>query len=215
MTRTDRPVLDHLVHATRDLSAASADLAARTGVEPSGGGRHDGFGTQNRLASLGDGRYLELIGPDPDQPRPAAPLPFGLDSLDRPRLTAWAVATSDLEGALALARAAGHDPGEIVAMSRTRPSGEVLSWRMTIGEETHGSNVIPFLIDWGATSADAHPAATSAPGLELVGMRVMHPDPGRPQAVLDALGVELRIEAAPRAALEATLATPRGRVLLN
>ena len=134
MTRTDRPVLDHLVHATRDLSAASADLAARTGVEPSGGGRHDGFGTQNRLASLGDGRYLELIGPDPDQPRPAAPLPFGLDSLDRPRLTAWAVATSDLEGTLARARAAGHDPGEIVAMSRTRPSGEVLSWRMTIGE---------------------------------------------------------------------------------
>ena len=58
VARTDRPVLDHLVHATRDLSAASADLAARTGVEPSGGGRHDGFGTQNRLASLGDGRYL-------------------------------------------------------------------------------------------------------------------------------------------------------------
>lgn len=215
MTRADRPDFDHLVYATRDLSATSADLAARTGVEPSGGGRHDGFGTQNRLASLGDAQYLELIGPDPDQPRPAAPLPFSLDSLDRPRLMGWAVATSDLEDTLARARAAGHDPGEIVAMSRTRPSGEVLSWRMTVGEEMPGSNVIPFLIDWGATSAEAHPAATSAPGLELVGMRAMHPDAGRIQAVLDVLGVELRVEAAPQAALEATLATPRGPVLLH
>jgi Glyoxalase-like domain len=215
MTRTDRPVFDHLVYATRDLNATSADLAARTGVEPSGGGQHDGLGTQNRLASLGGGRYLELIGPDRDQRRPAKPLPFSLDSLDGPRLMGWAVATSDLEGTLARARAAGHDLGEIVAMSRTRPGGEVLSWRMTVGEEVPGSNVIPFLIDWGTTPADAHPAATSAPGLELVGMRAMHPEAGRIQAVLEALGVELDIETAPETALEATLATPRGRVLLH
>ena len=215
MTRTDRPVLDHLVYATRDLSATSDDLAARTGIEPSGGGRHDGFGTQNRLASLGGGSYLEIIGPDPAQPQAATPLPYSLHSLDEPRLMGWAVATSDLEGALARARGAGHDPGEIVPMSRTRPGGEMLSWRMTLCEEMPGSNVIPFLIDWGATPAGAHPAATSPAGLELVGLRARHPEAARIQVVLDALGVGIRVEEAPQAALEATLATPRGRVVLR
>jgi Glyoxalase-like domain len=215
MTRTDRPVLDHLVYATGDLSATSADLAALTGIEPSGGGRHDGFGTQNRLASLAGGSYLEIIGADPAQPHPATPLPYSLDSLHGPRLMGWAVATSDLEGALARARGAGHDPGEIVAMSRRRPGGETLSWRMTLGEETPDSNVIPFLIDWGATPAEVHPAATSPPGLELVELRARHPEAGRIQVVLDALGVEIRIEEAAHAALEATLATPRGRVVLR
>ena len=53
--------IDHLVIAVADPDAASAELEAKLGLAPGGGGRHDRLGTFNRLVSLGD-TYLELIG---------------------------------------------------------------------------------------------------------------------------------------------------------
>jgi hypothetical protein len=213
--RGDRPRLDHLVYATPDLAATSAELARRTGIEPSAGGRHDGYGTHNRLASLGDRAYLEIIGPDPDQPSRARPLLYSVDALDRARLMGWAVATDDLESAVARARDAGYELGRIASMSRTRADGEALAWRLTLPLEGPDCRVVPFLIDWGGTDPQAHPAATSAPGLELLAIRAMHPEAACMQAVLDALGVQLTVESAAQPALEATLVTPHGHVVLR
>jgi hypothetical protein len=212
---TSRLELDHLVYATPDLAATAAELARRTGIEPSAGGRHEGYGTHNRLASLGDRAYLEIIGADPDQPSPARPPLYSLAALDLARLMGWAVATDDLESAVVRACAAGYQLGQIESMSRTRADGEALAWRLTLPLEGADCHVVPFLIDWGGTDPRTHPAATSAPGLELIAMRAMHPEPARVQAVLDALGVQLTIESAAQPALEATLATPHGRVVLR
>ena len=43
------------------------------------GGSHPGLGTHNALLSLGDESYLEIIAPDPTQPKPDHPRIFGLD----------------------------------------------------------------------------------------------------------------------------------------
>jgi hypothetical protein len=53
--------IDHLVIAVPDPDAAAAELERAVGLRAAGGGRHERFGTFNRLAWLGD-TYLELIG---------------------------------------------------------------------------------------------------------------------------------------------------------
>ena len=43
-----------------------------------------GMGTTNFLIGLGAGAYLEIIGPDPDQPQPVGGRWFGIDRLTPP-----------------------------------------------------------------------------------------------------------------------------------
>jgi hypothetical protein len=62
----------------------------------------------------------------------------------------------------------------------------MLSWRLT----TAPSITVPFLIDWGSS---LHPAATAAPGLELVELQASHPTPGPLAQTLAALGVTMGI----------------------
>ena len=123
-------MLDHLVYGTPDLAATTADLAA-AGLTLSPGGPHVGLGTRNALAALGDGAYLEVIGPDPEQPEPDGDRPFAVDRLIEPRLLTWAIRVDDLDVAVSTAIEIGYDPGPIAAMSRRRTDGVVLNWRLT------------------------------------------------------------------------------------
>ena len=76
-----------------------------TGVAPAEGGRHLGRGTRNALVGFGETSYLEIIGPDPDQPAdPGASAPFGLGTPGPPRLVTWAVRPPDLDAAAAASR---------------------------------------------------------------------------------------------------------------
>lgn len=52
--------IDHVLIATADLDAAARRLSDEYGFTVSGGGRHLGIGTENRIVPLGPG-YLELI----------------------------------------------------------------------------------------------------------------------------------------------------------
>ena len=103
-------LIDHLVYAVPDLQAAVADVAERFGVRAQPGGRHIGLGTHNALLALGPQTYLEIIAPDPEQPEPAAPRPFGIDGVSHGRLARWAVACDDIDEAVAAARSQGYDP---------------------------------------------------------------------------------------------------------
>ena len=81
--------IDHLVYATPDLDLGVKTIETILGVRATPGGQHPGMGTRNALAALGPASYLEIIGPDPDQPKPTSPRRFGLDELTAPRLTTW------------------------------------------------------------------------------------------------------------------------------
>jgi hypothetical protein len=203
-------MIDHLVYATPDLDATVADLA-RQGLETSPGGAHDGLGTRNALADLGGGAYLEVLGPDPDQPEPVGPRSAGVDGLTAPRLVAWAMRVADLDAAATTARSRGHDPGAARDMARLRGDGVRLAWRLTPMPATVPA-VVPFLIAWGDTE---HPSRTAAHGARLESFTATHPDPAAVRERLAAVGVtDLTVERGPAPALRAVIATPSGTVEL-
>ncbi|MEO0493994.1 MAG: ATP-dependent helicase HrpB [Actinomycetota bacterium] len=200
--------LDHLVYATPDLAATVDRITREWGVTPTPGGRHDGQGTANALLAIGGGAYLEIIGPDPDQPDPDGPRPFHVDQVTEPRLVTWAAAVPDLDLWMRWCAARKIDPGPAFAMQRTTPEGTVLRWRLTPPPEV-GDGIVPFLIEWPGPT----PAATAATGVELFALELTHPDPaiaGR----LQEYGLPHPVaRSAP--SLSATLFTPAGMVTLG
>jgi hypothetical protein len=209
--RSWQDVLDHLVYGVPDLQRGMEDLARRTGVRAVAGGRHQGQGTHNALLGLGPGSYLELIAPDPSQPAPPRPRRFGLDNLERPRLVTWAIRVHDIEREVERARQRGYDPGSVERMSRDRPDGIRLEWRLSSGLRELPS-LVPFLIDWGSSP---HPSQDASSDLHVRELRGWHPDPDSVRRLLHALEVDLPIDYAPTPALTATLETPRGLVQLR
>ena len=201
-------LLDHLVLATPDLAATVAEFTERTGVAPVAGGAHVGLGTRNCLVSLGGSRYLEIIGPDPEQSEPSGPRPFGVDGLAVARTVTWAVSPIDLDAAVAAARARGYDPGPVRAMSRRRPDGTLLEWRLTDGDTAHPSGLVPFLIDW---SSSPHPTASDLPVAPLLELTATAPVPDEIRPLLSAVGAELPLTEGP-VGLTFTVGTPRGPV---
>lgn len=206
--------LDHLVYAVPDLDAGVEAIAGRLGVRPSAGGSHPGFGTRNALLALGPESYLEVVGPDPDQPDPredGRSRPFGIDQLEEPRLVTWAVRPRAIVGSVAALRDAGFDLPDPIAMGRSRPDGVMLEWQLTVPMAV-GEGLVPFLIDWGSTP---NPARDAPGDCRLVELRLAHPDPEAIGKALRAVGVELSVAAADRASLHAVIESPQGRVELG
>ncbi len=100
----------------------------------------------------------------------------------------------------------------MIPVSRATPDGGLLAWQLTVRSAPAGDGLVPFLIDWGASS---HPAATATPGCSLVELRGEHPDPEQVQRDLRALGTALDVNLAESPALVAVLDTPNGRVELR
>jgi hypothetical protein len=203
--------LDHLVFATPDLGSTVAEIARLTGTRPVPGGVHTGLGTRNFLLGLGDGAYMEIVGPDPEQGTPDGPRPFGIDDLSEARLVTWAVRAEDADAAVAVSRENGHDPGEPWEMSRQTPTGERLTWRLTL-DRAHGhTGPVPFLIDWGHAP---HPSA-NLPVVPLVSLEAVHPHPEWVEGPVAALGAKLPVKAGNRPSLAATLFGATGLVVLH
>ncbi|KOX02988.1 VOC family protein [Streptomyces sp. NRRL B-3648] len=205
------PLLDHVVLAAPDLEVTVAEFARRTGVVPAPGGVHVGLGTRNHLVGLGGRSYLEIIGPDPEQPGTPGPRPFGVDRLAGPSVVTWAISPPDLDAVVAAARARGHDPGPVRPMSRRTPDGTLLRWRLTDAGPGEAPGLLPFLIDWGDSP---HPAASGLPVTPLLAMSASTPAPQAVRGPLAALGTSLTLTTGP-VALSFTVDTPNGPVVFG
>jgi hypothetical protein len=204
--------VDHLVYATTDLNRGVEEIEKLLGVRATPGGQHPGRGTRNALISLGPTAYLEIIAPDPEQPNPKTPRPFGIDGLKESRLVAWAARGVDLERLRNEATRKGAPLGEVMSGSRRRPDGVLLSWRYTDPRTVLADGLVPFFIDWGQSP---HPARTAAQGASLITLRAEHPDAQRVQRLLQELGLDLPVRSGAAPALVALIDSPRGRVELR
>jgi hypothetical protein len=204
--------VDHLVYTVPDLQQGIDTAEKLFGVRATPGGQHPGLGTRNALIALGPASYLEIIGPDPDQPKPAGPRRFGIDELRAPHLMTWVAKGKSLEMFAADAKGHGVDLGAVIPGSRKRPDGVVLKWTYTDPQVVLADRLIPYFIDWGSSP---HPSATAAKGVTLVGLRAEHPDAERVRKMLKQLGLELAVTRGPKPSLIATFDSPKGKVELK
>ena len=198
--------LDHLAVTCASLEEGAAWAEARLGVPLEPGGRHDRFGTHNRLLSLGPGLYFEVIAPEPGT-APQAPRWFGLEEAAEPGLRNWIVRVPDLARALHDAPA---EAGEALALARGP-----FAWSVAVPPD--GSlpwgGAFPTLIQWreGGHPADRLPDR----GLRLLSLEVAHPRAPRLRALLAALeDPRVTIVTADAPSLRARLSTPAGEVVL-
>lgn len=201
--------LDHLVVAGQSLDAAVAHSEAALGQPLRPGGRHERFGTYNKLLGFAGREYFEAIAIDPDGVDPGRPRWFGLDGFSgAPRLVTWVARVPDLAAAVA------HWPetGEITDLQR----GD-LRWRMAVprdGALAFGG-VVPMLIEW---QGDLHPSdSLGAAGGAITALSLRTPEPQAMSDLLAGLGLSdprIQIEAAPTPSLRALIDTPQGARVL-
>ncbi len=202
--------VDHLVWYGADLAAAGHHFTEQMDCEPVYGGVHPGEGTANRLLSLSDTTYLEILGRDPAQDEASlAPEVRGLRGTG---LYHWAIGGVDLTVLRGKASAAGLTGGELVTGGRTLPNGQWLGWTC-FGIHNHGfGSLVPFFIDWLDSE---HPAKTAPRGGKLAGVEALHPEPEKLSAIYRSLGLDIPVTKAAAAGFSATLESSKGRHVLR
>src|SRR5881275_1363390 len=115
-------LLDHILLGCSDLERGIAFVEEHSSFRAAFGGVHPGRGSRNALLSLGERRYLEIIAPDPQQPRSSDVRQ--LYKIDSPRLIEWAAHVDDIEAVVQRLTAAGIAFEPVRAGARQRPSGQ-------------------------------------------------------------------------------------------
>lgn len=146
----------HVIIVVEDLDAAAHRCYERWGLASVVGGRQQGHGTGNRLVPLGSS-YLEFMAVVDRSEALSSPLGSWVERRlseagDSP--AALCLRTDDIDD---VARRIGRGP---VPMSRTRPDGRTLEWRL-VALDAALNEGLPFFIQWSVDAAD-HPGRALA-----------------------------------------------------
>ncbi|HWI60399.1 MAG TPA: VOC family protein [Symbiobacteriaceae bacterium] len=137
-----------MVYAVTDLAAATAHFHSQWGLHVVEGGAHPNWGTHNSLCHFGL-PYVEFIAVQ--DPVIARKSDFGRSVLQQVEagggLVTAALATDDLDGAVARMRQNGIAVDGPFDGRRQRPDGSLLQWRMA-WPAPWGDMPMPFLIQW-------------------------------------------------------------------
>jgi catechol 2,3-dioxygenase-like lactoylglutathione lyase family enzyme len=157
--------LDHVVYAVPDLDEAAARFRGEFGLDSTEGGRHERWGTANRIVPLGD-QYLELVAAV-DGPM-AAETAFGRGVLERAaRGGGWfmiAAVADDLDAVVTRLRL------EVGSGSRKRPDGQSVRWRMAGLDDPRREPWMPFFLTWDVPD-ELHPGrARAGHGVRATGL---------------------------------------------
>ena len=182
--------LDHVVYAVPDLDEAAVRFRGEFGLDSTEGGRHERWGTANRIVPLGD-QYLELIAAL-DEPM-AAETAFGRGVLERAaRGGGWFTIAAVADDLDAVTSRLGI---EVDSGSRTRPDGQTVRWRMAGLDDPRREAWMPFFLIWDV-SDELHPGrARVGHGVRATGLgRVeVGGDAGRLRTWLGGDGLPIRV----------------------
>ena len=206
---TVRAHVDHIILGIRNLDEGIAAFERLTGIRADKGGQHPTRGTENALASLGAGRYLEIMAP-----RPGAPLAAdrqALSALAQLTVIGWAVNVSDMGSARSALADVGVTLAPEAAGSRLTPSGTTLEWS-TADVTSPDIPGAPFLIHWNVNSE--HPSTTSPAGCTVSALEVRDPAAADLSRALNALRVSGVTIRRGDAQIAIALKCPKGLVTL-
>lgn len=192
--------VDHIILGVPGLDEGIAAFEQATGVTPVRGGRHPGRGTENALASLGNGVYLELIAPQRDAP--ADEFTTYLRSLKQPTLAGWAVHVPDAKAAKAKIERQQFALSNLAPGSRITPDGKTLEWT-TFGLTTQEIATAPFFIEWSKSTT--HPSKTSPGGCAIDRFAIADPKGDELSRLLRAAGVHVPVTPADKPRMELAL----------
>ena len=131
------------MYAVPDLDQAAVRFREEFGLDSTEGGRHERWGTANRIVPLGD-QYLELVAAV-DEPM-AAETAFGRGVLERAaRVGGWFTIAAVADDLDAVASRLGLEVG---SGSRTRPDGQTVGWRMAGLDDPRREPWMPFFLTW-------------------------------------------------------------------
>ena len=199
--------IDHIMLGASDLDAAMQNFERSTGVKPQFGGIHPGRGTRNAIISLGDGRYLEIIAPDPGQDTREG-MAAELAALKRPTVIGWAIGTNDAAGLAAKLKRLGAAPDTPSPGARKRPDGVELSWT-TFDIGGVDEDIAPFFIEWRTPD---HPSRDAPMGCRFLDLLVEASEPEPLKKLITALHLPVRVKRARRSQLTFSADCPKGRV---
>jgi len=148
--------IDHFIVAVPSPDAAALELEHTLGLKAGPGGRHEEYGSFNRLVWLGDS-YIELLGVA-DRAL-AAHAWFGartLGVLDESGAgyVGMALVVDDLVAQMADLHQQGSRLGQPVAGERARPDGRVVRWRVAVPPEADPDVGLVFLIEHDTEAAE-------------------------------------------------------------
>ena len=143
--------LDHVVYAVPDLDEAAIRFREEFGLDSTEGGRHERWGTANRIVPLGE-QYLELVAAvDASM---AAETAFGRGVFERAAAGGgWFTIAAVADDLDAVASRLGI---EVDSGSRTSPDGESIRWRMAGLDDPRREPWMPFFLIWDI-SDELHP----------------------------------------------------------
>jgi hypothetical protein len=196
--------LDHVVYVVADLDEAAEAWRRGYGLDSIDGGRHERWGTENRIVPLGSA-YVELLAVF--DPALASGDRFATSVADRARTGGgWLVPVLAIDD---LDRVAARLGLEVVEGSRRRPDGEVLRWRSAGVSDPRREPSWPFFISWDVPP-DVHPSATRAGhGTRATGISTVEVSGERPalEAWIGEVPPQLSIVDGPPALLSVTVST--------
>lgn len=204
--------LDHVVYAVPDLDEVAVRFRERFGLDSTGGGRHERWGTANRIVPLGD-QYLELVAAV-DAPA-AAETGFGRGVLERAaRGGGWFTIAAVADDLDAVASRLGI---EVDSGSRTRPDGKTVRWRMAALDDPRREPWMPFFLTWDV-GQDLHPGRVRAGhGVRATGITWVEVggDAERLHAWLGGDELPIRVGGGERGIHRVAISTPDGELVIE
>jgi len=202
-------MFDHMLLGCGDLDKGIDFVEQHLGARATLGGVHPGRGSRNALLSLGERRYLEIIAPDPQQPRNSDVRQ--LYRIESPMLIGWAAHVDDVEAVVKRLTAAGIAFEPVRPGARQRPSGQTLRWKaLSLRDDAGG--LLPFFIEWSKDSM--HPSVDAPAGGRIERFELASPRAEELHSLATKLGLDVNVANAPQAVLRASLKGPKGTLSL-
>lgn len=202
--------IDHIVCAVPNLEAACGQIEALLGVRPKFGGYHQNHGTKNALLNLGGGCYFELLAIDENNTRISAPRWMGVDLVEKPTITRWAVKSTSVVRDAEMLTSIHSDLGKVSAGERRLEDGNLLVWELSLPLPEPEVEVLPFFINWENSSH--HPTDRLPEKCKLLGLEILHPDPASVLPFFQKLKIDVSVLEGDSPRIKVVVDSPNGMV---